>query len=371
MKILFVCPYPFGLAPSQRFRFEQYFPVLEANQILHTQEPFLTENDYYILYTHGNVLKKISAVLQGFIRRFILLFRLSWYDAIFIHREATPLGPPFFEFIAAKILKKRIIYDFDDAIWLPNTSEENNFIARIKWHSKVRSIVRWATQISCGNEYLCQYSRQFNQNATVIPTTIDTHQLHNRIKDQLSEKLVIGWTGSHSTVAYLEEIVPVIAELEKQHDFRFLVISDKNPELPLQSFEFKPWNKKSEIEDLLNFNIGIMPLRNDAWSSGKCGFKALQYMALGIPAVASPVGVNTSIIDHGVNGYLPASFSQWKKHLAELLENTQLRETLGKAGREKVEAKFSTASTSEKFLILFKVQDSTPDFAATEGKNKR
>lgn len=352
MKILFVCPYPAGLAPSQRFRFEQYFSLLNAKGIDYVQASFLTEQDYRILYKSGSMSRKFIAVVKGFLRRFFLVFKVGGYNKIFIHREASPLGPPVFEFLVSRVLGKDVIYDFDDAIWLPNTSKENKLIAGIKWHSKVRSIIKWSKAVSCGNEYLCQFARQYNSKVILNPTTVDTICLHKTIKDQNSERLVIGWTGTHSTAVYLLDIIPAVAELEKKYDFDFLVISNQNPALPLKSFIFCPWNKETEIEDLLQINIGIMPLKEDEWSEGKCGFKLLQYMALGIPSVASPVGVNTRIIESNENGYLSSGTQDWIKYLSMLLEDAGLRQRLGSAGRQKVVKDFSTVANSENFLSL-------------------
>ncbi len=143
-RILFVVPYPVGKAPSQRFRFEQYFELLAANGLPFDVAPFIDDKTWQILYKPGYAKEKVIGILTGFWRRVTLLFSLGKYDYLFIHREATPIGPPWFEWIAAKMLKKKIIYDFDDAIWIPNTSENNKIVAGIKWHHKVESICSWA-----------------------------------------------------------------------------------------------------------------------------------------------------------------------------------------------------------------------------------
>lgn len=357
MHILFLVPYPVRKAPSQRFRFEQYFHLLAARGHNYTVKPFLNENAWAILYKTGNHLSKALAILKGYGRRVLSLFTINKYDLIFIHREAAPLGPPVFEWLITKVFRKRIIYDFDDAIWIPNTSEENKIAARLKWHQKVGLICKWSYKISCGNAYLCNFARKYNADVVYNPTTIDTEHLHNpsltSVQKSLKEKLVIGWTGSHSTLHYLDELVPVLSKLEKAYGFSFVVIANKNPALPLRSFKFKPWNAASEIEDLASFDIGVMPLSPDEWSEGKCGFKALQYMALEIPALVSPVGVNKSIIDHAVQGYHCRMAEDWEQHLIALMNNASLREELGKKGREKVKNYFSVASNAEIFLLLF------------------
>ncbi len=134
-KILFVCPYPFACAPSQRFRFEQYLDILTKNDFSYTLSPFLDDKTWQILYKNGFKFQKTIGILGGFWRRFLLLFSVFKYDYIFIHREASPIGLPFFEYLTSKILRKKIIFDFDDAIWLANTSENNKIVAKLKFHT--------------------------------------------------------------------------------------------------------------------------------------------------------------------------------------------------------------------------------------------
>jgi glycosyltransferase involved in cell wall biosynthesis len=353
MKILFIVPYPTDKAPSQRFRFEQYYELLNEKGIEYDIKPFLSNEIWDILYLPGRFLKKAFGILGGLFKRFLLLFKLKQYDYIFIHREATPIGPSFFEFFASRWLKKKIIYDFDDAIWIPNYSEANSFFSFLKGYGNVHKICSYAYKISCGNEYLCDYAKQFNTNVVYNPTTIDTNNYHNRVKDQNGEEFVIGWTGSHSTIRYIGEIVPVIAKLEKKYTFTFRVISDFKPEFELESLEYVKWKKESEINDLLGFNIGIMPLVNDKWANGKCGFKALQYMSLGIPALVSPVGVNSRIVDHGLNGFICDTPEEWETAIETLLKNRESLGEMSKQTRKKIIDHYSVKSNSDNFIGLF------------------
>lgn len=353
MKILFIIPYPLGKAPSQRFRFEQYFGLLKERGIHYDVQPFLSNRTWEILYLPGRFPEKALAFLGGLFRRFFQLFHLKSYSYIFIHREATPVGPPFFEFIASKVLKKKIIYDFDDAIWIPNYSEANSFFSFLKGYSNVKHICHWSHRVSCGNSYLCEFASLENPNVQYNPTTIDTENYHSKIKDHSGGRFVIGWTGSHSTIRYLNEIIPVIEELEQVYDFEFIVISDIKPDFQLKSLKFTKWNKETEIDDLLKFNVGIMPLENDKWAKGKCGFKALQYMALGIPAIVSPVGVNTKIVDHDVNGYVCNTREEWKNALETLLKNPEKLQAMARKTRLKIEQFYSVKSNTENFMRLF------------------
>ena len=260
------------------------------------------------------------------------------------------VGPPIFEWILAKVLKRKYIYDFDDAIWLPNYSESNAKVHRLKAYWKVKYCIKWADQLTVGNDYLADYARPFNSNITVVPTTIDLENHHNLTTDYEHLPVVIGWTGTQTTLRYLDEVVPILAALEKEYDFVFRVISNEKPEFDLKSLVFVPWNKETEIEDLAAIQIGLMPLIEDQWSNGKCGFKALQYMALGIPSILSPVGVNTKIVNNGVNSYLCASLEEWKACLVELLTNSDQRRKIGQAGRKTVEENYSVKANYGKYL---------------------
>lgn len=352
--VLFLLPYPLHRAPSQRFRVEAYFDLLLQNNISFSAEEFLDERAWNILYKKGSILQKAFAVVKGFLKRLsFVLFKTGSFDYVFVHREAAPLGPPFFEWWLAKIKGKKIIYDYDDAIWIPNVTEGNKLAGLFKCYWKVKWICKWSYKVSAGNEFLANYAKQYNNNVILNPTCVDTESKYNIPAVQHTQPPVIGWTGSHSTIQFLAVGIPAIQKLEQLECFRFLTICDKKPEFNVKALEFKPWDKETEILDLSKINIGIMPLKEDAWSEGKCGFKLIQYMALGIPAVASPVGVNKKIIDDGYNGYLCSTDEEWIDRLTQLLNDEQKRIEFGKRGRKKIEEEYSTASNADNFLSLF------------------
>lgn len=357
MRILFLVPYPTGKAPSQRFRYEQYLGYLTQAGHSYTIRPFLSPAAWEILYQPSQQLRKIGNTISGFLRRLGHLPEALAYDWVFIHREAAPIGPPVFEWLLTKVLRRNVVYDFDDAIWLALTSRHNQLAAMVKWHGKVASICRWSYRVSCGNDFLCDYARQYNPRVTLNPTTIDTVHLHNRTKNQQpAGPVVIGWTGTHSNMVYLDSLLPVLRQLEDEgHPFIFRVISNQNPDLDLRSFDYVPWRKATEIEDLITFNVGVMPLEEQVSSLalGKCGFKSLQYMALGIPALASPVGVNTKIITDGQDGFLCQTPEQWYRALRLLLTDADLRTRLGARAQQTVRQRYSVLSNADNFLALF------------------
>lgn len=267
------------------------------------------------------------------------------------------MGPPIFEWIIARLLGKKVIYDFDDAIWLEDPSEKGSLRAKIKWKQKVKRICQWSYKVSCGNQYLADFAQHHNARVFINPTTIDTSQMHNpdvfEAPRQTKSTVVIGWTGTHSTLPYLKPIVPVLEELATSHQFVTRIIANRAPNFDIPNLEFVHWNKKTEIADLMPIDIGIMPLTDDIWSKGKCGFKALQYMALKKSTIASPVGVNKTIISDAKNGFLCHTHSEWKQALTTLLSNQQLRESVGEEARKTILAEYSVKSNTQNFLSLF------------------
>jgi len=353
VRILFLTPYPRSAAPSQRFRFEQYYGALEKAGTRIDTRAFWTNGAWKILYAKGKFFQKIFWLAYGWLNRLFLVFALGKYDYVFIHRETDPLGIPLFPWLYARVARKKIIFDYDDAIWIPNASESNRMFMRFKNWNNTRYLCRLAYKVSAGNEFLCDFARAVNPNVVYNPTTIDTENLHNRLKDQRTPTFSIGWTGTHSTIKYLEDILPVFEELATEIDFQLAVICDKTPDFRYPFLRFIPWNKPTEIDDLLQFSIGLMPLTEDKWSNGKCGFKALQYMSLGIPALVSPVGVNTRIVDHGVNGYVCHNVADWKKYITDIYTNRELLYTLSANTRKKIEEHYSVKSNTGNFIGLF------------------
>lgn len=360
-KIVFFAPYPFGEAPSQRFRFEQYFSLLKERGCDIVFYSFFNKSGWSKLYT-STWLTQAFWLIVSVVRTFLRVPLAVTADFVFVHREVMPIGPPIAEWLIKHVLRKKIIYDFDDAIWMTDKTKESVLERIIRWRSKVGGICTWSYKVSCGNQYLADFAQQFNANVLVNPTTIDTEEVHNPTlfdKHKMREEkkisgVVIGWTGSHSTLKYLEEIEPVLIELENQNpEISLVVIADKPPQLKLKRLLFYKWSKETEIKNLMLVDIGIMPLPNDQWAKGKCGFKALQYMALGIPTVVSPIGVNTTIIQHGENGFCCSAREEWREIINLLVKDDSLRAKTGNAGKQTVLNHYSVKSNSDVFLSLF------------------
>jgi glycosyltransferase involved in cell wall biosynthesis len=347
--IIILCPYPSGKAPSQRFRFEQYILAndLSSNIMIRS---FYSENGMKALYGH-NLFIKLAYLVWFFVRRFSHVLEALFYQKVFIHRELAPVGPPIFEFVL-KLFNKKYTYDFDDAIWLSNVSEVNRKFDFFKAYWKVSNIIKWANYITVGNGYLGNYAKQFNNAVEVLPSTVDMVNVHYLVKEheQQVEQIKIGWTGSHTTSAkYLPQVIDIINELSEKYPIEFIVISNQEPDFEISNLHYIPWSKATEIEDLIKFDIGIMPIGTEEWEKGKCSFKAIQYMALGIPVVLSPYGNNLEVVEDGKSGLFAESKADWINALEKLILDVKLREELSNAGREKIKSDYSLKSQEGKY----------------------
>ena len=351
-RILFASVHPPGRAPSQRFRFEQYVDFLRDNGLETTFAPVLRPGDYAVVYAPGSLAAKAAIAARTTVRRAADVLRVRNYDIVFVQREAMQLGTAFFERVAARS-RAKLVFDFDDAIWLPNVSEANERLAWLKRPQKTHDIIAAADLVFAGNDYLADYARRYNEQVKVIPTTIDTERFRPRPRRDTST-VCIGWTGSMTTIQHLELALPVLRRVRERYGdrVRFKVIGDTSFRVDDLGIRGQEWSADSEVEDLSDIDIGIMPLPDDEWARGKCGLKGLQYMALEIPSVLSPVGVNETIIDHGRNGFLSSSEEEWVARLSELIDSAELRARLGAAGRATVVQCYSVKSQENRYLDL-------------------
>jgi glycosyltransferase involved in cell wall biosynthesis len=352
-EILFIVQLPKNVSPGQRFRFELYENLLKEKGISVTTKSFLTLKEYTILYKSGLFFRKSMAVVKGFFRRIILLFTIGKYDYILLQREVTPIGFPLFEWLYSKVYNKKIIYDFDDAIWVTHISEQNKLAKIFKNTNKVKKICSWSYKISCGNAYLCDYAKQFNNNVVYNPTCVDTDNRYNIVANHDIERITIGWTGSFSTIKFLDIVQPVLKKLQEVYDFDIKIICNKRPVLDLKNIKYIEWSEDNEVVELASCQIGLMPLVDDEWNKGKCGFKLIQYLALEIPAVCSPIGVNNKIVTDGIHGFLSTTDEEWYVAIEKLILDKSTRKKMGIAGRKKIIANYSLASNATNFLSLF------------------
>lgn len=352
-KILVVSDFPYDRAPGPRFRYEQYLDMLRADGFQVDLASFYDEAAWAILYQPGQLVRKIWAVVRGFGRRLKHALAVWKYDFVFLYLEAAPIGPPLFEALLFA-LKRRVIYDFDDAIFVRKKSQVNRLATWLKWPSKVPYIARHSYKISVSNQYLADWARQHNRNVVLLPTSFDP-TYHRAQPKKHQGRVVIGWTGTHTTMRYLEIVRPVLRRLQNDFDFDFRVICNADPNFSeLRNYQFVPWKKATEIEDLNEIDIGLMPVPDGVWEQGKIGFKSIQYSAMEIVAVISDVGSAHEIVQHGVTGFVVSNTEEaWTSTLAGLLSKPESLLAYGKAAREFILQRYSVPVLQQSYRELF------------------
>ncbi|MCC7402052.1 MAG: glycosyltransferase family 4 protein [Chitinophagaceae bacterium] len=349
-KILFICPYPENVAPSQRLKFEQYYESMRQKGYRVDTRSFMSDKFWKIVYLKGRYFKKMIYTISGYLRRSADIFKLSGYDIIYIHLWVTPFGPPFFEWIY-RLFAKKIIYDIDDLIYLKNVKSRSNPIAGwIKGRRKPVYLMKVADHVITCTPYLDEFVRNYNLHTTDISSTVDTDQYVPRIDYSKKDKLTIGWSGSHSTSKYLHLLDPVFRELSRTLSFKLLVMGDEHFSIDGIEVEAIPWKEEYEIETIRRFDIGVYPLPDEEWVLGKSGLKAIQYMAMGIPTIATAIGANFRVIENGVSGYLVKTEKEWIEKISLLNENADIRAQIGRAASKRVLELFSIRANAGKYL---------------------
>jgi glycosyltransferase involved in cell wall biosynthesis len=352
-KVLYIAMHRRDRSPSQRFRFEQYLDFLKQQGFDYDFSYLISPEDDKIFYSPGNTLQKGIIFFKCFSKRLKDALNAGKYDIIFIQREAFMTGTTFFEEQFAKS-KAKVIFDFDDSIWMQNVSDANKKFSFLKDASKTSRIIALSDMIFAGNQYLADYAKPFNSNIRIVPTTIDTDE-YQRLALPEDDKITIGWSGSITTIQHFKFAVPALLKVKQKYGsaIKIKVIGDANYKNEALDVISMNWNKQDELKELSSFDIGIMPLPDDEWAKGKCGLKGLQYMALEIPTIMSPVGVNSEIIQSGVNGFLATTDDDYVNAISLLIEDKALRKKVGAEGRKTVVDKFSVKALQQKYLQYY------------------
>jgi glycosyltransferase involved in cell wall biosynthesis len=359
MKVLAWVPYPLGTAPGQRYRIEQWAPYLAEMGIEVSFQPFAGPALSRALYARGRAAAKASGMAAGLVRRLGEAWPAAGYDAVFLHREAALIGPA----LAERLLRARqraIVYDFDDAIYLPYVSPTNRYLSYLKFPWKTRALCRLAAAVTAGNRSLAEYASRYNERVSVVPSTVSMREYRPRPDPAAGRMPVVGWTGSHSSLSYLSLLREPLRALRARRPFSLLVIGVGAFDVPGLDVECRPWSAATEVRDLWDMDVGLMPLPDEPWARGKCGMKAIQYMGVGIPAVVSPVGANREIVVDGVTGLHASSDAQWVDSLHRLLGDEPLRRRLGAAGRELVRERYSAEAQAPRVAEVLRAAAEGP-----------
>ena len=339
MKVLGLASYPVQAAAT-RYRLEQFIDPLAKRGIELSVRPFLTAQLFEKLYQRQALARTSLGLMYSALLRLGDLTLIPGVDVVLIQREAMMFGPPLFEWFAARVLRRPMVLDLDDATYVSYTSATYGRLGRtLKWFSKTDDLIRWAKIVTCGNRAIAEYVTNKGATARLIPTVVDT-DLFCPLPRRNDGSTVVGWIGTHSTFPYLESIFPVLQDLAKTYQFRLKIVGAGRQEVRVAGVEVEnlEWDLAREIPDFQSFDIGLYPIESSLyaakWATGKSGFKAIQYMAVGIPYVSTPVGASAEIGEVGTTHFSATNADEWRNALALLLSDTDKRRRMGMAGRE-------------------------------------
>ena len=350
-KILIICPYPEGIAGGQRLKYEQYFESWNQAGFEITVSPFFNHAAWHILWEEGHFIKKILYTILGYLKRLCDLVRLRKFDKIYVYMWVTPLVDSVLERLFL-LIAPNLIYDFDDSVFLDETNIKGNFFRRyIKNNNKSQILVKHSSEVITSSPYnleFCKSNNKFNS-GIYIPCSLDLNRFVP-LNNYSREKITIGWTGTFTTKNYLDSIRHIIEPVCKEHNLKFVIISNFDYDIDGIDMEVIRWKEDTEIQDLQKIDIGLYPVIPSNWALGKGGLKTLQYMSIGIPSISTNFGTSTQIVTHGKNGFLVNNDQEWMDSIQLLVKDANLRKKIGINAREHVLKNYSTAVIERLYL---------------------
>ncbi len=346
-----ICPYPQNVAAGQRLKYEQYFDAWRESGFEITVSSFMSDGMWSIAHKKGYLIGKILGTLRGDIKRIGTMFVLRKYDLVYVFMYVSPIGTSLFE-RCFRFLSKKLVYDLEDNRFLGADAKTKGLAQILRGTDKTRFLVRSADHVITSSPALNEVCLQINQQkqCTYISSSIDTDRFVPTNQYSNEKKVTIGWTGTFSTRPFLDLLRPVFIELKKQRDFKLIVIGNFEYDFPEMDLEVIQWSAEREVEDLQKLDIGVYPLPMDDWVMGKSGLKAIQYMAFGLPCVATDISTVQQFIEDGKNGVLVKTVDEWVFALSELIDSPELRRQIGQCARQTVLEKFSKHVVEEQYL---------------------
>ena len=348
MRILALTRYE-RLGSSSRVRFYQYFPYLEEQGIAIVSAPFFSDEYVKSLYAGQSISN--GYILRAYFKRLITLAKSASFDLLWVEKELIPWMPAWFEHLL-HLFKIPYVVDFDDAVY-HRYDLHSSHLVRVLLGQKIDRVMRNAVFVIAGNEYLAGRARQARATRVeYLPSVVDVARYVQK-QDISPSPLKIGWIGSPVTASYLDIVREAINALAHEVPVQLVLIgSGKSNPFPNLPTELLSWNEEVELAIGLRFDLGIMPLVDGPFERGKCGYKLVQYMAGGLPVIASPVGVNSQMVLPGENGYLASSAQEWLGALRQLAGKPELRRKMGQAGRQRAEQMYNLRVTAPRLFEL-------------------
>jgi glycosyltransferase involved in cell wall biosynthesis len=354
IRVLALASYPVQAA-SSRFRVVQLMKPLAERGISVTFSPFLTPKQFAHLYNPGMLVGDLPRIVLAVIGRMAIALRAARADVVFVQREAMLVGPPVVEWIATRILRRPMILDLDDATYIAYDSPVYGRLAQLlKWQRKTKTLIKWSSTVTCGNEGIADHVRSLATPAVVVPNMVDGRVFRPRTS-QSNDPTTVGWIGTHSTYPFFQRLIPILEQLACSHDFRVLVVgAGGETKIRGVDVESRPWALERDAEDFRSLDIGVYPIPDDSWGAGKSGLKAVQYMSCGVPFVMSPVGVCATMGIARVTHFPATTDEDWFEALHRLLEDGLLRRRMGAAGRAFAEKHYTIDEQADRLAAVIR-----------------
>lgn len=359
MKVLALTSYPVEAAAT-RYRLQQFVGPLAERGITLTIRPFIDSKLFAQLYRREAIPRTAFGLIWSALLRLRDALAVREADVVLVQREAMLFGPPIIEWLAKTAGRRPLVLDLDDATYVPYTSPTYGRLGKwLKCFSKTDDLIRWSEVVTCGNRAIAEYVLSKGAAACVIPTVVDTEFFKPGQREPSDAAPVLGWVGTHSTYPYLESIFPALEELAHGYNFRLKIVGSGREEISVAgiAIENLKWSLEREIQDFQSFDIGLYPIDTRLygdWTAGKSGFKGIQYMAVGIPYVATPIGAIAEIGEAGVTHFNASTHEEWKNVLEILISNRERRLAMGAAGRCHAEAHYNLPDQADKLAAAIR-----------------
>lgn len=350
MKVMLLSRYA-NLGASSRVRYLQYLPYLESQRVFLEVRPLFSNPYLEALYSGRRARWE---VIKGYLGRVVALMRAGRFDLLIIEKELFPFLPASAERVLCRLGVPYLV-DYDDALFHRYDLHESRWV-RTLLGRKIDKVMQRASLVIAGNQYLADRAHAAGaRHVEIVPTVVDSQRYTPGFQHGPGGPLVVGWIGTPKTSRYLRPLLPVFERLQGRYDVRFVAVGANERDFRNSPVETQPWSEDTEVASIQQFDIGIMPLQDSPWERGKCGYKLIQYLACGVPVVASPVGVNTDIVKPEENGLLADTLEEWEHSLKRLITmSPQGRAALGASGRRRVVARYSLEAQAPRLLALIR-----------------
>jgi len=355
MRVLVLTPYPYGTTAGPRSSFELWERVLREAGIAFDYAVFETDQLHRILYARGRAGRKTLEMMRAYLQFIPKVRHVDDYDAVLVNREATLIGPALVERWVTR-RGKPLIYLLDDPLYIPYRSPANGWVSYLKFFGKVKTLCRSSAVVLANSPSHCAFARRYNANVWQIPSLVDG-ELYTGWKPRphgVGERIHVGWSGSPSTISNLQVIRRPLRALSARPDVELVMIGARDfglPEVPHTPVE---WRVETEVEDLRRLDVGLVPVPLTRWTPHKFFLKLIQYMALGIPPVATPLGSNAIVIEDGETGFLARDDADWQRAVGRLIGDPELREHVGRRAAALAHERYTLQANAERIVAAFR-----------------